>query len=71
VKHIFILKLLITVKVMKSRRLRWSGHIACMSETCVHNLDWKISYEVGACKTEVDERITLVQDLMVVRCEVD
>jgi hypothetical protein len=37
---------------IKSRRMRWAGHVACMGEECVQGFDGKSRRKETACKTK-------------------
>jgi hypothetical protein len=40
------------IRQIKSRRMRWAGHVACMGEECVHGFDGKARTKETTWKTK-------------------
>jgi hypothetical protein len=40
------------IRQIKSRRMRWAGHVACMREECVHGFDGKARTKKITWKTK-------------------
>jgi hypothetical protein len=39
------------VRVIKSRRMRWAGHVACMGERCLQGFGWEAQRQETTAKT--------------------